>query len=297
MGARLETSIAILNGFLGDYLAKTRNGLATDMVLLDAANGRGGGVPVASLPHGASLTILVHGLMCTESVWLMPDGQDYGTLLARDTGTRPVYARYNTGLPITESGGQLARAVEGLCARHPQGDITFIGHSMGGLVIRNACHEAEVADRPWLRRVRRAVYLGTPHLGAPLERVGRIVTKLLRSIPDPYTRLAGELGDLRSTGIKDLGDGLRDAARHAPLSPKMEHYLVAGTLSSDPVMTAILGDALVPTSSATHGGPARSLLPADHVRVFEGSHHMALARDASVYACIREWCTEGAQRV
>ena len=62
--------------------------------------------------------------------------------------------------------------------------------------------------------MRRAIYVGTPHLGAPLERAGRTIAKVLRAIDDPYTRLVGELADLRSDGVKDLGDA--DPASRGP---------------------------------------------------------------------------------
>ena len=47
-------------------------------------------------------------------------------------------------------------------------DLTILGHSMGGLVARSACHYGVEAGYAWPARVRRVFYLGTPHQGAPL---------------------------------------------------------------------------------------------------------------------------------
>jgi triacylglycerol lipase len=300
MGNKLEASLAILNGAIGDYLARTANGLATETELFASASG---GRPLAlersamrgRLPSPASrLVVLVHGLMCNESVWQMPDGADYGSLLTADLGYCPIYVRYNTGLPIAESGASLARALAGLVESYPGpvDEIVAVGHSMGGLIVRSACHAARLEHRPWLGRVRRAIYLGTPHLGTPLERVGRLATKILRAVPDPYTRLVAEIADMRSRGIKDLGDGLRDARHPVPLLPEMEHYLVAASLSGDPRLAALFGDALVPVGSATNGSvdPMSGALPPSHVRVLGGADHLGLARDRAVYDCIRAWC-------
>jgi triacylglycerol lipase len=301
MANKLDTSLAILNGAIGDYLAKTGNGLATETTFFASR----GGTPLDLEPRHLAgafpspsrrVVFLVHGLMCTESVWQMPGGGDYGSLLADDLGFCPIYVRYNTGLPIAQSGASLARALELFVEGYPvlPDEIVLIGHSMGGLVARSACHIARIEKQRWLPLVRRAVYLGTPHLGTPLERVGRVVAKLLRAVPDPYTRLVADIGDLRSAGIKDLGEGLRDARHPVPLLPEIEHFLVAASLS-DPWLATLFGDTLVPVSSATNGylDPGADTVP-HNLKIVEGSDHMAIARDMAVYAYIRAWCTERA---
>ena len=297
MRTTLDASIAILNGVLGDHLARTSNGLATETTLFAsigapplrlAAEDLARAFPAPS----KRIVVLVHGLMCTETVWSFPDGRDYGSLLAEDLGFCPVYVRYNTGLRIADSGASLATALELLVAGYPAplDEIVLVGHSMGGLVVRSACHTARVDGLRWLPLVRRAIYLGTPHLGTPLERAGRVVAKLLRAVPDPYTRLVADLGDLRSAGIKDLGDGLREARHPVPLLPEIQHFLVAASLS-DPWLATLFGDALVPVSSATNGHLRTGVAP-DNLMILEGSDHMAIARDPQVYATIRGWCSE-----
>lgn len=319
MGRKLDATLAILNGAIGDYLSRTGNGLATETSLVPRIGAEPLTLERAPLARtcpraSARVALLVHGLMCTETIWEMADGSDYGAGLARDLAYTPVYVRYNSGLAIADNGARLSAALDAFAAAYPVAieEIVPIGYSMGGLVVRSACHEARLAKRSWLPLVRRAIYVGTPHLGAPLERVGRAVTKVLRTIDDPYTRLVGELADLRSDGVKDLGNAdlrhedrapraeafrLRDARHPVPLLPEIQHYLVAGSLSEDPVgLAALFGDALVPLHSATDGlvDPTSDVLPPSHVKLFGGRSHMMLAHDPEVYEVIRAWC-EGAR--
>ena len=315
MGKKLELAVAVLNGAVGDHLARTGNGLATAMTLV--ASGRPLACTRAALAAAhpeasARIVILVHGLMCTEDIWTLPDGSDYGSLLARDHGFTPLYVRYNSGLPIAENGKALAALLDALVPAYPVTieEIVTIGYSMGGLVVRSACHLASVAapKSAWLALVRRAMYVGTPHLGAPMERVGRVVAKLLRAVDDPYTQLAAELADLRSDGVKDLGDAdlrqedrarrlprmsLRDPRHPVPLLASIKHFLVAGSLSTDARLASLFGDSIVPLRSATDGScidAATFALPPDHVRIVSGASHVALAHDARVYEHLKEWC-------
>lgn len=234
------------------------------------------------------MVVLVHGLMCDESFWRDAEGLDFGQRLAAELGFVPVYLRYNTGLAIEQSGAELARLLDELVASWPVAldELVLIGHSMGGLVIRSACHFGSEAGAAWLPRVRRCIYLGTPHRGAPLERAARLATKLLRSINDPYTRLVGELADLRSTGIQALGD-----PRHPiPLLEGIEHLLVAGTLVRDGWLAQLFGDALVPVDSAHDGARAQPHGSQVTLALLPGRDHMALARHVEVYAHVRSWC-------
>ena len=314
MGKKLEASLAVLNGAIGDYLVRTGNGLATAMGLVSRT---GDPAPLTleraalsrALPAASPrVALLVHGLMSTASIWTMADGTDYGALLARDLGYTAVYLRYNSGLAIPDNGASLSRALDAFVAAYPVPieSLVTIGHSMGGLVIRSACHVGRLeGPRAWLPLVQKAIYVGTPHLGAPLERVGRAVARLLRTIDDPYTRLIAEIADLRSDGLKDLGDAdlrhedraargarLRDPHHPVPLLPEIQHYLVAGALSESPWLATLFGDSVVPVRSATAGlvDLTSGALPPSHVKILDGTSHLMLARDPQVYDAIREWC-------
>jgi hypothetical protein len=80
-----------------------------------------------------------------------------------------------------------------------------------------------------------------------------------------------------------------------PLLPGIQHYIIAGALSTDPRLAMVFGDALVPMPSGTNGlrtEPGTLALPPRHVKVFAGTAHMTLAHDPYVYEQIREWCAE-----
>lgn len=317
-----EWSISALNGMVGDYLRHRRNGLAIEMACYH--QNRPLPLTAASLrrvyPHlTAKLCLLVHGLGCHEGVWTFrdtaPDDPDisYGTLLQRELGYTPLYLRYNTGLPVTDNGQTLAKLLDDLLACYPASveEIVLIGHSMGGLVLRSACHQGVRQAFPWVDRVRRVFYLGTPHDGAALEKLGHTAVTVLQAVPNPVTRLIGDILDRRSQGVKDLRsgnwlteDGLdadleisqRNSRRAVPWLEHARHYLLVGTLTEDPqhALTRLLGDALVRLPHGAHGpsppeaasGPA----PSPHIKLFPKIHHMRLAHDPGVYEQIRRWC-------
>jgi pimeloyl-ACP methyl ester carboxylesterase len=318
MHRKLELALAILNGAVGDYLERHDNGLSTEMAFMC------GGEPLpltrAALARaypgaGAHVALLVHGLMCTETSWHFADGTDYGSLLERDLGYTPVYVRYNSGLSIPDNGARLAALLEEFVAAYPVPieSLLLLGYSMGGLVLRSACHVGSLEEHAWLPKVARAIYVGTPHLGAPLERLGRAVTKVLSSIDDPYTRLIADIANLRSDGVKDLGDAhlrhddrrpraapvdITDERHPVPLLESMEHYLVAGSLWLDARLAVFFGDVIVPLSSATNGAcidAASMALPPSHVRIVSGQHHTRLIRSPEVYTHILDFCRQPAR--
>ncbi len=319
MGDNLEQAIGALNGALGDYLARTRNGLAIPMQLVHDRRP----LPVERAAMAAAypaasprVAVMVHGLMSTEIVFRMPDGGDYGSLLARDLGFTPLYLRYNSGLHVSENGEALDAFLEQIVDAYPVPieDLTLIGHSMGGLLIRSAAHAATLdhAGRRWLPLVKRAFYIGSPHLGAPLERFGNALAWALGKVPNPYTRLVADIVNLRSDGIKDLryanlrredwqdadADALLQNRRHpVPLLPHIRHHLVAGTLVDDPHFALLFGDAIVPlTSAAGRAKPHHrsAIFPQEQVRVLPSLDHLRLAHHPDVYAAVRAWCAEEA---
>jgi triacylglycerol lipase len=316
MGKGIETTLAVLNGLVGNYLARTGNGLATEMSLYHADQPLAveRAALAAALPQARPrLAVFVHGLMNTESIWRLPDGTDYGSLLERDLDWSAAYVRYNSGVAIADNGALFSALLEQLVAAYPVAleQLTLIGFSMGGLVIRSACHAAETATHSWPKRVRRIVYVGTPHFGAPGERLGKLTSEVLRVIPNAYTRLIADIANLRSDGIQDLAHAslrpedralvrspwdLRDARHPVPLLPNIEHHLIAGSVFTDPRLAFLFGDTVVPIASATYAakqvalgdeGLADALLPRERVHVLPGLSHVALAHHPAVYATIK----------
>jgi len=292
MPAWSATATSILNGCIGDYLTHRDNGLAIDMAFY------GRGKPLALTPDslrtewGApkrKLCVLLHGLCCHEGVWNYPDdpARSYGNALRDDLGYTPLFLRYNTGLPVPYNGKSLDILLEELLLAYPGpvDEIILVGHSMGGLVLRGACHYGVERDAPWVRLVSRAFYLGTPHEGALLEKMAHLMTSVLRAVPHPVTALVGDVAGRRSQGVKDLRDGTTahadDFTGAVPWLASAQHYLIAGTVTDDPEHLAarLFGDGLVHPPQA-----------GDNVRLFPGLGHMDLAHDEAVYGQIRTWC-------
>jgi pimeloyl-ACP methyl ester carboxylesterase len=237
---------------IGDWLAHTNSPLAIEMQLRRAA-------------AGPRAVVLVHGSAMSDRQWLRRT-HDHGAALARDDGWVPVYVRYNSGLPIAENGRKLARLLDELADCH---DIALVGHSMGGLVARSACHAAETEGRAWRTRLRSLVTLGSPHLGAPLERLGKLIEILLpiSSYSEPLARL----GKIRSAGITDLRYGLR-----LPLPVGVDCHAIAAE-----------NDRLVPVQSA-YGS-----FPAANCHVVPGVNHLDLLGCPNTYQLVRRALANG----
>ncbi|WP_207895958.1 esterase/lipase family protein [Hymenobacter gummosus] len=139
-----------LNGAIGDQLAARgdQRAIRLSFRLRDAD------VPAIdlNLSDGPRPTVVfLHGLMGDEHIWQTgPAGLlRYGPRLAEDLGVRCLYVRYNTGLHISENGRALHQLLTQLLQAWPDAitDLTLVGHSMGGLVIRSAGYYASEEER------------------------------------------------------------------------------------------------------------------------------------------------------
>lgn len=290
-GAEREAVRAALNGVLGDYLRETANPLAIEMQL------RRAGEP------GAKLLVLVHGSSMNDQQWSQ-HGHDHGAALARDLGYTPVYVHYNTGLHISTNGSQLARQLEALVASWPVPieRLALLGHSMGGLVARSACHAG--AGMAWRTHLRTLITLGSPHHGAPLERIGNWLGLALGV--SRYSAPLAALARIRSAGITDLryGNVLDEHWQHrdrfAPhtddrspvaLPAGVACHALAGTLSPAPA-PRLRSDGLVPVDSALghHPSSAHALaLPDAHRAIAYATGHVQLLHSPTVYETLRSW--------
>ena len=313
-----EAVLAALNGVLGDHLALTGNPLAIQMRL------RRGGIPLELTRDGLSraiadpsprVLVLVHGLCFNDLQWRR-EGHDHGAALARDAAaTCPmteIYLHYNSGRHVSTNGRAFAEMLEALSKAWPVPieQLSIVGHSMGGLVARSACAYAAIAGHQWLVRLRHLVFLGTPHEGAPLERGGDWVTRVLDA--SPYTTAFSRLGKIRSSGITDLRHGSivdddwagKDRFGHAkgpaeartavPLPEGVACYALAASLArrEGELKERLLGDGLVPLASALghHAGVAGSaLFPASHQSIVYGVNHLGLISSKKVYGRMRRW--------
>lgn len=277
-----EAVLAVLNGVMGDRLAESGNAFATPMTLRYRGQALDWKAPPPASQTSGKVLLLIHGLCMNDLQWhANKRGQatDHAEALAVALGYAPVFVRYNSGLHISQNARELAAQLEQLFAHWPVpvSEISVIAHSMGGLVMRGACHVAEQNGLRWRQALKNIVFLGTPHHGAPLERGGNWVDVALGSTP--YSAPFAKLGQLRSAGITDLRYGFvvdddwrgRDRFRRTPdrrtivpLPEGVACYTVAATLAGKRGTLAdrLVGDGLVPLRSALgqHDDPSRTLV-------------------------------------
>ncbi len=303
-------ALAVLNAVAGDHLDADLAPLEIRMAV--RAEGRDvaltAGQIAAAFPHATSrLAVFVHGLAETEDSWHRRAGQSmpYGRRLQAEFGYTPVHVRYNTGRHISDNGHDLAGLLAGLTAAWPApvDEILLAGHSMGGLVIRSACHYGLQADAPWVGCVRHIFYLGSPHLGAPLARAAGFVGRVLGWIPEtrPFASLAAG-----PAGVRDLRHGyvldddwngcdpdccLRDHRSEAPVLAGANHYAISAVVTADPTspLGAVVGDLLVQPASAHGRRGARQHIPfpVETGRGLGGMHHFDLLNHPDVWAAMR----------
>jgi pimeloyl-ACP methyl ester carboxylesterase len=317
-GPERAALLAALNGVVGDYLAETGNPLAIEMRLVH--DGR----PLElepdalreALPNvrggvGGKLLVLAHGSSMNETQWTRL-GHDHGAELAASLGYVPVYLRYNSGLHISTNGRQFSELLERLVAAWPvpASELSIVGHSMGGLVARSACHAAEASGARWRGLLRNLVCIGSPHQGAMLEKSGNLLEVLLGV--SRYSAPLGRLGRLRSAGVTDMRFGnvvdedWNGRDRFAPgkdprgalaLPAGVRCYAIAGTRSARPTQPTraagrLLGDGLVSVDSALgrHRDPARTLpFPREHRWIAYGTGHLELLSRPEVFETMRAW--------
>jgi hypothetical protein len=151
------------------------------------------------------------------------------------------------------------------------------------------------------------VTLGTPHLGAPLEKGVNVASWTLSLAPE--SRPLGEFLDHRSDGIKDLRFGaireddwddtdpdalLTDLVADVPLPGSVEQHFVAGVVTTEPThpIGALVGDLIVRVGSGIGRGRRRHVA-ATNVRILGGRHHVDLAGDPAVHEQVRAWLVPG----
>jgi pimeloyl-ACP methyl ester carboxylesterase len=305
-----------LNGWIGDRLEASSNPLRVPM----AVRVRHRDVPVdgdalaAAFPQAtARPVVFVHGLGESDAAWRIRAVEHGGTYLSRvlpDVGGTGVLLRYNSGLRVSENGRRLSALLEALVDAWPVDveALALVGHSMGGLVIRSAGHAAGESGHGWPQRTRTTIYLGTPHLGAPLEHAAGMATAVLGRVPE--ARPVAAVLASRSAGIKDLRHGtLVDAEwvdRHpdayggyqridVPLLEGAAHHVVAATLTEDPrhPLARVLGDLLVLSASAHGREGRRRVIPfeQDSCRHVGRHDHFDLLNSPRVDPLLREWLT------
>lgn len=291
--ALFDRAVCALNGVIGDRLQREGNPLGLPMGLVFA------GAPLAARREALAaaypqatgrIAIFVHGLSCDERMWArgaeetwQKPGVSYGSLLEEGMGYTPLYLRYNTGLRLAENGRALARLLGEVLEAWPVAPerVVLIGHSMGGLIARGACHHGLLSGASWVERVSDVFCLGSPHEGAPLEKLGAAAVALLGllDVTEPFARAI----EVRSAGIKDLRDAaaVGDASGVPALSLDRARYHFVGASLGPPAVGWAVGDGMVRLGSAT----ARKA-PQVETTVIPGVNHLAMMNHPAVWAVI-----------
>lgn len=303
-----EAILSALNGVIGDHLEETKNPLAIHMEI------RMSGKPITSLNQIMKVTstsrkvlLLIHGSCMNDLQWNR-QGHDHGAVLAKELGYQPIYLHYNSGRHVSENGKELSQLLESVFKDlSMEIELMILAHSMGGLLTRSACFYGNAKDHHWPNRLKKIIFLGTPHHGAPLEQTGNWIDNMLET--NPFSRPISRLGKIRSAGITDLRYGnvldedwnrqdrfepVGDSRIPVPLPIGVQCFTIAATIAGTPsrVGDDIIGDGLVPLYSALgkHEHPKFTLQFADDRQwIGRNLKHLDLLNHPDVYRKIKHW--------
>ncbi|HEU5266774.1 MAG TPA: alpha/beta fold hydrolase, partial [Jatrophihabitans sp.] len=146
---------------------------------------RGCHTRIATATHNARFpVVLVHGYVGSEAVWAplraaLADA-GFGHLVSLD------YSCFDTEAADVSS--ELGRQARIALARSGAPRVHLVGHSMGGLIVRQTVARTSLAER-----TATAVTIATPHGGAPLGRIapGRCARILHRREPVEPVQVTG----------------------------------------------------------------------------------------------------------
>lgn len=308
--AEREKVLSILNGIVGDHLARSDSGFAIPMQIRHQGRAL---APQTNAEVSNRLLLMIHGLCMSDHQWRpAPDkpGVCHADTLSAAFGYTPLHLRYNTGLHVSDNGQRLAQQLEQLLQHWPRPvtEISMLTHSMGGLVARSALYYAMRDALSWPRHVKHLIFMGTPHQGSPLERAGHWVDTMLGKTP--YSAPFARLGGARSAGITDLRHGyIREQDWKAPhvdtnkpqpmvmLPEAVLAYAVAASKgdSSEAETYRTRGDGLVPVGSAlglaSPSRPGLNIAGTNQWIAYQ-TGHMALLNSAAVNRQLHHWLAD-----
>jgi pimeloyl-ACP methyl ester carboxylesterase len=252
----LAGSAPVFAGGAGDSLV-VRSGGAE---LRSASRREAGKVPV----------VFVHGMLGSPGNWSVMIDR-----LAADPSVRERFQfltfGYDSLQPIPDSGRELLEALGEARRRLDPEDrddsfnrVVVVGHSLGGLVAKEAAARAvgPVQGGPFRPRVGRIIFIATPHRGSPVDRgVVRSVGDWLARTVSPSTAARQAGGNPRApcsmTSVDQLTwdhPFLLDLERSGAAAGVPSHSIIAAL--TEPAVEGAT-DGLVPVASARLGG-ARS---------------------------------------
>ena len=306
-----EALRSVLNGVIGDYLEQHENPLKITMqfrhlgktISLDAKN-----LNKTYPAINGKILLMVHGSCMNDIQWTR-QAHNHGTALAKELHKTPIYLHYNSGRHISTNGQALNELLAKLVQHWPVPveELVIIAHSMGGLVSRSAIHYGQQQQQAWTKHLKKIIFLGTPHHGAPLEQAGNFLDVALEAIP--YAKPFARLGKIRSAGVTDLRYGnlvdedwqnndrfkmQGDQRKNIALPEKVACYSLAGIKgkAATSKTAQLLGDNMVGLKSALgqHKNPAKNLqFKEENTCIIYERTHSELLNKPKVYPQIKAW--------
>lgn len=306
-----EAIRSVLNGVIGDYLEETENPLKINMqfryqaevIALDKES-----LKKAYPTINGKILLMVHGSSMNDIQWTRKE-HNHGSLLAKEFDKTLIYLHYNSGLHISNNGQNFNESLEKLVLNWPVPieEIIIVAHSMGGLVSRSAIYYGQQQGKNWTNKLKKIIFLGTPHHGASLEQAGHYLDAVLEAVP--YAKPFAQLGKIRSAGVTDLRYGnlldedwenidrfkiLGDQRQNISLPEQVECYSIAATKSieNNSEITKLLSDNLVGIKSALgqHKIPTKNLnFKKANTWIAYENNHLDLLSNPKVYNKIKDW--------
>ena len=286
-------ALPFINGLLGDKFG------AGSLVPEIPMTFREGGVNL-TLPeieekikrHKGCVLIFVHGLMCDDEIWVGESGQHkvYGSSLEAEN-VACLYLRYNTGHEIAGNGKRLNHIIQELhaCMKNELKEISIIGHSMGGLVVQSALYHAHLNKNDYTEKISNVFLMGVPAGGAWLERSVAATTDILTTLSlGLLARIAREIIDLRSQGIKDLREKQEPMLMN--LHEHITYHIIAATLTKDEksFIAKHFGDGMVGHDSISTLARENPIGNKMVFKTFTGVGHLEMLSRPEIISYIKE---------
>ncbi len=302
--------VPILNGLMGDSMAEKGSKTLVNMSFRYQSRD----ITIERIKehydfekYSGKIIIVVHGLMCDESVWLSEPTdkiQRLGTCIENEKKANVLYIRYNTGLHISENGRKFSNLIQKFVKTYPSvKEVVIFSHSMGGLVTRSAGYYADIQKQNWITLLKKVFLIGVPNEGSYLAKVAYMTQYFFRKIDISEKDSIAKFFDVRSNGIKDLSFGYLvdedwqnakdgkekniETTKVYPL-PNVDYYLIAATVADESKRSRIFtffGDGLVEKESALSSLFTTNNLKSGKVemKLFVGETHVSLLESKKVF--------------
>jgi pimeloyl-ACP methyl ester carboxylesterase len=254
------------------------------------------------------ILLMVHGSCLNDLQWTQKE-HNHGATLAKELHKTPIYLHYNSGRHISTNGQALNALLEELIQNWPVPveELVILAHSMGGLVSRSAIYYGQQQQKSWAKHLKKIIFLGTPHHGAPMEKAGNFIDVTLEAVP--YAKPFARLGKIRSAGVTDLRYGnlldedwqnsdrfkmQGDTRSTVSLPERIACYSIAGIAGKKTASKAsqLLGDKMVGVKSALgeHNDPTKNLhFKKENTSIVYETSHTELLSNPKIYSKIKSW--------